>query len=966
MHMIVVTCSPMRDVGRLGFPQFIGALLAALMLLGAPAAAQTARPWAHEASDIAPDPSVRFGNLPNGMRYALMHNALPAEAVSLRLSVAFGSLYETEAERGLAHFIEHMAFNGSTHVPEGEMVKILERLGLAFGADTNASTGQFFTTYQLDLPKASDDLLDESLLLLRETASELTFDASAIDRERGVVLSEWRRGDNFQRRRSEQQLDFLLPGSLAASRSPIGKQAVIETANRDALVSLYQRFYRPERTTLVMVGDFDVDAVEAKIRARFGDWVARGEAGAEPDLAYALKPRGFEASVFTHKDGGDSINVTSLKPYRQVVDTGAQRREDNLLMFAIAALSRRLSPMANWDEPPFRIAGLSTGDLLETASVAGASVTVTPEGWKEGLEALEQEWRRALLHGFTQQEVDSQIEALRAGQVNQVERQGTRPTEALASALLSSVENDTVFSTPASGLKRFETWAGKVTPAMVNAEFRKWMTPKDPLFFVATTNGDAGLGDAVVAAWKASASIPVTAPLAREKQTFAYTHFGKPGTVVKDERLADIDTRLLTFDNNVRLNIKRTDFAKNAVQVSVHVGHGVLDLPDQPFGLNGLMSAFSSGGLEKHSIDDLRAILQGRVVSTRFGAGSTYFGGSYATTPADLELQLQVIAAYVTHPGYRQEAERRWRQGIVLSWPRLDANAQAVWSARGLRAMMGGDRRFGNDPDDGAWQRSFVELRHYLAPALRDGPIEIAVVGDVDEAKVIALVAKTFGALPKRAEAPTKFKATLPVAFRSERTPLTFTHAGEANQALAYVYWPVPDVDPEIDPQTSRTLAVLSGIMRLKVTEELRETLGASYSPSVSASLSSVYPGFGYVNAGAEVKPEMVDATLAAMRVIAADMRAGRISDDELSRAITPSLEALPQNAMSNDYWLGLIAQAQGRPDMLERGKLAAIEASVRAITLADVVAAANRWLTDENAQEARVVPGKPEAIAGP
>jgi zinc protease len=259
-----------------------------------------------------------------------------------------------------------------------------------------------------------------------------------------------------------------------------------------------------------------------------------------------------------------------------------------------------------------------------------------------------------------------------------------------------------------------------------------------------------------------------------------------------------------------------------------------------------------------------------------------------------------------------------------------------------------------------------VELRHYLAPALRDGPIEIAVVGDVDEAKVIALVAKTFGALPKRAEAPTKFKATLPVAFRSERTPLTFTHAGEANQALAYVYWPVPDVDPEIDPQTSRTLAVLSGIMRLKVTEELRETLGASYSPSVSASLSSVYPGFGYVNAGAEVKPEMVDATLAAMRVIAADMRAGRISDDELSRAITPSLEALPQNAMSNDYWLGLVAQAQGRPEMLERGKLAAIEASVRAITLADVVAAANRWLTDENAQEARVVPAKPEAITGP
>lgn len=955
----------MRNAGWLGITRFIAVLLAALSLLAPSAFAQQAPSWAHEASDIAPDPAVRFGALPNGMRYALMHNALPPEAVSIRMSVAFGSLYETDAEQGLAHFIEHMAFNGSTNVPEGEMVKILERLGLAFGADTNASTDQLFTTYQLDLPKATDELVDESLLLMRETASELTFNASAVDRERGVVLSEWRRGDNFQRRRSEQELAFLLPGSLAARRMPIGKQDVIEKARREALVSLYQRYYRPERTTLVMVGDFDVDAVERKIIARFGAWTGRGEPGAEPDRSYTLKPRGSEASVFAHKDGGDSISITSLTPFRKVADTGAQRREDNLLMFAIGALSRRLSPMTNWDEPPFRSAGLSTGDMLETASVAGASVNVTPEGWKEGLEALEQEWRKALLYGFTKQEVDSQIEALRAGQANQVERQDTRQTEALVSALLSSVQNDTVFSTPASGLKRFEAWAKKVTPAMVSAEFRKWMSPKDPLFFVSTTTGGAGLGEAVVAAWKASGTVPVAAPLAREKLKFAYVNFGKPGTVVKDERLADIDTRLLTFDNNVRLNIKRTDFAKNAVQVSVRVGHGVLDLPDQPFGLNGLMSAFSGGGLEKHPVDDLRAILQGRVVSTRFGAASTYFGGSYATTPADLELQLQVIAAYVTHPGYRQEAERRWRQGIVLSWPRLDADGRAVWSARGLRAMMDGDRRFGSDPDDGAWQRSFVELRHYLTPSLRDGPIEIAVVGDVDEAMVIRLVARTFGALPKRAEAPTKFKATLPVVFRTARTPLMFTHAGETNQALAYVYWPVPDVDPEAEPQTAITLAVLAGIMRLKVTEELRETLGASYSPTVSNSLSSVYPGFGYVNAGAEVKPENVDQMIAAMHAIAADMRAGRISADELNRAITPSLEVLPQYATSNGYWLGLIAQAQGRPDLLEQGKLAAIEAGVRAVTLADVIAAANRWLTDENAQEARVVPGKAAAASG-
>src|SRR5262249_53726532 len=153
--------------------------------------------WAQLESDIAPDPAVRYGVLDNGMRYALMHNALPPGAVFVRLSMKFGSLEEQESEKGLAHFIEHMAFNRSKHVPEGDMVKILERLGLAFGADTNASTGQKFTTYQLDLPKGSDENVNEAMFLMREVASELTFDPGAIDRERGVVLSEWRRGDNF-------------------------------------------------------------------------------------------------------------------------------------------------------------------------------------------------------------------------------------------------------------------------------------------------------------------------------------------------------------------------------------------------------------------------------------------------------------------------------------------------------------------------------------------------------------------------------------------------------------------------------------------------------------------------------------------------------------------------------------------------------------------------------------------------
>ncbi|RYD92956.1 MAG: insulinase family protein, partial [Sphingomonadales bacterium] len=492
-------------------------------------------------------------------------------------------------------------------------------------------------------------------------------------------------------------------------------------------------------------------------------------------------------------------------------------------------------------------------------------------------------------------------------------------------------------------------------PEMVSDLFRKRMPMKDPLFFAASTV-ERSPAD-ILAAWEESAKVDVLPPETKARTAFAYTNFGRPGKVVSDTRLADIDTRLIQFANNVRLNIKKTTFARNTVQVSVRVGEGNLDFPETPFGLSSLMSAFSNGGLEKHSIDDMRAMLQGRQVSTRFTSTGTSFGGAYQTVPQDLELQLQVAAAYLTHPGYRPEAERRWRENQVLSWPRLDQNAQTVWSIKGMRALASGDRRYGMDPDDGDAWRSFVELRHYLTPALKSGAIEIAVVGDIDEGQVIALVAKTFGALPKRDPAPTKYKSDKPVIFRQDKTPLVFTHAGEANQALAQVYWPVTDVDPDAQPQEARVLAVLAAVMRLKVVEEIRESLGATYSPSANASLSSLYPGFGYVNAGAEVKPEDVDRVIAALEKIAAELRAGEISDDEFSRALTPALEVLPQNATSNSYWLGLIAQAQTRPDLMERSKLPAVEASLRAVTKADVTAAAQRYLTPGARQEARVIP---------
>ena len=229
--------------------------------------------WGIPIYDIPADESIRYGILDNGLKFAILNNQTPEQTASVRMGFDVGWIDEFDNELGLAHFIEHMAFNGTTNVPEGEMIKILEREGLAFGADTNASTSFEETQYKLDLPRADPGLLDTALMLMRETASEILFDPEAVDRERGVLQSETRTRNNFQIRQYRDYFNFVSPETSFAQRfrAP-GTNEIVGSASADTLRGLYDRYYRPDNATLVVVGDFDADLVETAIRERFADW----------------------------------------------------------------------------------------------------------------------------------------------------------------------------------------------------------------------------------------------------------------------------------------------------------------------------------------------------------------------------------------------------------------------------------------------------------------------------------------------------------------------------------------------------------------------------------------------------------------------------------------------------------------------------------------------------------------------
>ena len=478
--------------------------------------------WPQTRTDIRGDSDARFGQLTNGLRYVVMHNATPPHETSLRLRIGSGSLNEQPDQLGLAHFLEHMAFKGSAHVPEGEMVKLLERHGLAFGPDTNAFTNFTSTIYQLDLPQNDDGSVDLGLMLMRETASELNLDPKAMEPERGVVLSEERVRDTPGYEAARKREDFLMKGQLAPTRWPIGSVEVIRHAPASRLRDFYHANYRPERATLIVVGDIDVDAVEAKIKARFNDWKGVGPATAEP-LYGAVQPRGLEALVIAQPGTTTNIQVSWTKPHDPAPDSRAKEKRDIIAALGINIVNRRLGRLAQGDNPPFVGAALGRSDRLR--SIRSASLTVTPKGedWQGALTVADTIRRQALQYGVQQGELDRVLAEARTRIRGTVGGATSRPTPTIAQQILSDVDNDEVFAAPRENVAIFEESVKDLKPEQVDAALRDLYTGNGPLISMITATPPKGGEAALIAAFQKAEAAPVVPAAVIQTVAWPYT-----------------------------------------------------------------------------------------------------------------------------------------------------------------------------------------------------------------------------------------------------------------------------------------------------------------------------------------------------------------------------------------------------------------------------------------------------------
>jgi zinc protease len=938
------------------------ALAAALALsISGGALAQAAPAWPQAASDVHPDPDVRFGTLPNGMRYALRRNATPPHQTSLRLRIDAGSLQEQDDQRGLAHFIEHMAFNGTTNVPEGEFVRRLERLGLRFGPDTNASTGFTETVYKLDLPETNNETVDTGLTLLREAVDEALLAADAIDRERGIIQSEERTRFSPAYRIFLDEIAYLLPGQRLPNRIPIGTPEVIATAQRERFVAFYNAYYRPERATLAVVGDFDLDEMEAKVRARFSSWRGEGAAGSDPDLG-TVAPRPFEARTFIEPGGPARVELNWVRPPDLRPDSIALRREQSIEGLAIAVLNQRLERLAATVSPaPFVGAGAGRNQIADAALITQLNATVQPGEWRRGLAAIEAEQRRLVEHGITAAELQRELTDIRTALTAQVAGAATRQTAGLAESLSNSVDNDNVFISPAQGLAMFEAAAPGITVEMVNQAARR-IFAGEPILYMTSPIAADGDTAALAAAYQASRATAVAANAAQQTTAWTYTSFGTPGTVAERHELApEIGATAIRFANGVRLTVKHTDFADDRISVQVRFGDGVLTLPsDRPGPAWAFGAAFVPGGLGRITAEDLRETLNAHVYSVGIGMDENRFALSGATRPEDLAVQMQVLAAYLTDPGWRPTGLNRTRALSGTIHDQLASTPSGVFVRESGAPLHNGDQRWSLPGREAMAATDIAAIRALLDGPLANAPLEVIIVGDVDIEEAIRQTAATFGALPPRAPAAPR---TDPVRYPAGTAePLRFTHRGRADQGLAYIGWGTQGFFDDV--RRARTLNLLSAVFQLRLIQKIREEQGTTYSPNASHNPSESYPGYGSLAARIEARPEALPGFLRDAEAIAAELRDRPIEADELQRARRPLIESIVRARASNAWWMDNLENVQTDPRVttMIRSQLADYEA----ITPAELQRAARMFLVPGRAWKAIVVPETPAPAATP
>ncbi|MDF1812416.1 MAG: insulinase family protein [Verrucomicrobiales bacterium] len=915
-------------------------------------------PLAAEVSDIPTDPKVTWGVLDSGMRYAILPNPEPPGRLSLRLHVDAGSLMEKDNQQGLAHFLEHMAFNGTTNFEAGKMVKYFQRLGMGFGNHTNAHTSFNETVYKLELPNTEEKTLDDSFKLLRDYADGMQLPAAEIERERGIIMSEKRSRDSVGWRTFVEQIKFAFPEHLISDRMPIGIEEVIQGAPRERFVEFYNDWYTPNRMVLIAVGDTDVATMKNQIDKHFSSLKPRDKSHIE-DMG-KITNRGLVTHYHYEEEAGEtSISIETFTQPSGLPHNTERAAEELRRNLATRIVNRRFERIAKDETSPISAGRMHAGDFYDLGFAMSSSIGVDckPENWEAALQIAEQELRRTLEFGFTDAELlEAKANMLNAYE-NAAEQADTRISRDLANRISRAIGERKVFVHPKDSLEWAQAELEKVSAdECLDAIKKIWNSGGETLLMLSGNAKVEDANDKLTAVYKESSSVAVTAPEEIEAAEFAYSELPEPGKIAERKEIEDLEVTQLRFENNVRVNLKVTDFEEETIHVRARIGAGTITEPKDKPGLATFLSGtFTGGGLEAHSDDDLQRLFAGKSVGGGLSVSDDAFTFTGKTKSADLMDQLLLMRAYITNPGFRKEAVTEFLRGLDYMYQQIERTAQGISSAKGSTYLHGGDSRFGYPDREVLESRTIEEARAWVGPALKDGYLELTVVGDFDKEEVIEKLAATFGSLPEREAEKPAYEQERTVEFPEGGTK-EFTFDSEIPKALTLVYWPTIDI---FDIKKTRRLGILGAVLDDRLREKVREELGDSYSPFAHNIPSDTWKDYGYIFAAITVDPAQCEKVAGVVAEIAKDLSTGdSITQDELERAKKPNIVSIEEMRRTNRYWLGSVLESsQEYPERLDWSRHFVDD--YKAIALDEVNALAKEFLKDDKRVTIMIKPEK-------
>ncbi|HEY0356650.1 MAG TPA: insulinase family protein, partial [Flavisolibacter sp.] len=888
------------------------------------------------------DPKVKVGKLPNGITYYIRQNPKPEKKVELRLAINAGSILEDKDQLGLAHFMEHMNFNGSKNFPKNELVDYLQKVGVKFGADLNAYTSFDETVYILPIPTGDPDVVEKGFTVLEDWAFNNLLDKTEIDKERGVVLEESRLSKGAQERLLRQYFPKLFNGSKYADRLPIGKDSILQNFKYATLERFYRQWYRPNLMAVIVVGDIDPAEAEKKIIAHFGKYKNPANAPQRPAITPIKARTKAEAMVLTDDELPNTVVqvINFIKPAHKI-KTWADYRKSIVEDLVNTLINQRLQELAQKENPPF-LFGYSGKDQFIRGYEAFMSYAVLGSGTsKEAIDALIAESERARQFGF----LKTELERAKADLLNNAEEAFAEKDKQESNRVVGNYVNHYLEGSPIVGTENHYKFVKQILPGItlqeINAVAKSLAPSTSPFVMVqGPTSKKAELPKnedllvQVVNATKQKVS-PYEEKAIAENLSSDNITAGKITAETKNEKLNTVN---MTLSNGVTITVKPTSFKNDEIKMDAmrHGGWHQFPLEEKP-NAESAAQLVQMMGVGDMNPTDLKKFLSGKTISVTPYLNDHEEGIEGSSSVKDFETFLQLVNLYMTNPRKDEGILNAFVKNIKGYLQYIKADPNTFYQDTMTQILYNGNPWTNMIPtaEDLDKVNADKVLAVYNKIFGNANGMHFTFVGNVDLEKAKPLFEKYLGSLPSKAEKPSfKDNGIRPV----KGVVNANIKKGKEAQSKITVTW---TGETEYKAEDKLALKAMLDVMNIKVIEKLREEMGGIYGGGFNGSITK-RPYVHYtIQSTLPCGPENVEKLTTALFDLVKDAQEGKIEQKDLDKVKETLKKDYQTRIQDNDFWLTNLSNSH--VDEFNPEAILDYEKRVDALTIQDLQNAAKK-----------------------